>query len=357
MTFLVVREQVSLESLHTFASLGQAQKLVELTAVDQLEQITAQWAAWPQPIWVLGSGSNIVFAGDFPGTLILNLLKGRDCLSENTTQNTAIWRVSAGECWHDWVAASVQAGWSGLENLALIPGTVGAAPIQNIGAYGVELAEACVGVTAWHMSSGQMRYFDRAACAFSYRDSFFKQPDERHQWVIVSVDFQLSRTFQPKLHYPALHDYPEPLTDAKSVFDAVCQIRQSKLPDPAVLPNAGSFFKNPIVEKAFAAQLHQVLPELPVYSINTAQASPDGVEAGPVEPVKLSAAFLIEQAGLKGLNWHEVGVYAQHALVLVRHQPGPGRAVLDLAHHIQEVVAARFGVNLAPEPEIWPLQP
>lgn len=339
---LSVREWVPLAPLHTFASHGQARAHVELISQEQLSELSAQYTAWPQPVWVLGSGSNVVFADDFPGTLVINQLKGRHCLQEDQATGTAIWRVCAGEQWHDWVAASVAAGWSGLENLALIPGTVGAAPIQNIGAYGVELSQVCVGVSAWHLPSGRMQYFDRAACAFAYRDSFFKRAAEKGHWLIVSVDFRLSRTFQAQLTYPALRDYPEPLTDAQAVFDAVCQIRQSKLPDPSVLPNAGSFFKNPIVSKTVAERLRQVLPDLPMYPVASSSGS-----------AKLSAAYLIEQAGLKGFNWAEVGVYGQHALVLVRHQPGTGRAVLELTHHIQHLVQERFEVALEPEPLIW----
>lgn len=348
MLALDVQRQVPLAPLHTFACDTQANTVLTLTQIDQLADLTAYLAKLPEPIWVLGSGSNVVFAQDFPGTLILNRLKGHTCIEHDKVAGTATWRVAAGENWHQWVKSSIADGWCGLENLALIPGTVGAAPIQNIGAYGVELSQLCVGLSAWHLHTGEMRYFTAQDCGFAYRDSFFKQPEQLHHWVIVSVDFCLSRAFQPRTSYPALMSYAEHLTSAQAVFDAVCKIRQSKLPDPAIQPNSGSFFKNPIVSSAKAEALKTILPNLPLYP-----AEAFGAGGRPTK-VKLSAGYLIEQAGLKGKHWADVGVSAQHALVLVRHQSGDGRGLLALAAHIQNVVHERFGVHLEPEPLLWP---
>lgn len=351
MSELKIQEHVPLAPLHTFACQTQAAAVVALSEEAQLADITRYYSQWSGPTWVIGSGSNLVFAADFPGTLILNRLKGRACIEENKAEGTGIWRVAAGELWHDWVSESIADGWCGLENLALIPGTVGAAPVQNIGAYGVELSSVCVGLSAWHLPSGKMQTFSVSDCEFAYRDSFFKRPEQQNQWIITSVDFRLSQQFKPNVAYPALANSGHALDSAQSVFDAVCQIRQQKLPDPKVQPNAGSFFKNPIVSHSVAENLRQKLPNLPVYAVKSDPVN--GADAE--EQVKLSAAYLIEQAGLKGKNWEDVGVSAKHALVLVRHQSGDGQGVLSLSQHIQSCVADQFGITLAPEPILWPV--
>lgn len=347
---LNIQTHVPLAPLHTFACQTQAQYVATLSHVDQLGELTQRLARWPAPVWVLGSGSNIVFAADFPGTLILNCLKGRSCIAEDKAEGSAVWRVAAGESWHEWVSQSIAEGWYGLENLALIPGTVGAAPVQNIGAYGVELSRVCVGLSAWHLPSGKMRYFSADECEFSYRDSFFKRADQQNQWIITAVDFKLSKHFRPNITYPALAQCGHVLDSARAVFEAVCQIRQQKLPDPAQQPNAGSFFKNPIVSGDVADALKQKMPNLPVYPVAV-----DSNEAGKtIQRVKLSAAYLIEHAGFKGKVCEDVGVSSKHALVLVRHRAGDGRGVLSLSEQIKACVMEQFGVALMPEPILWP---
>jgi len=340
MAQLKVMHQMPLQPLHSFASEHTGACVVELNAAEQIGELLATIPHLPQPLKVLGSGSNIVFADDFSGTILLNRMKGYRLLRKDVKRQVQLWRVWGGEIWHDWVENSVDLGLSGIENLALIPGTVGAAPIQNIGAYGVELATSLVGLTALNLVSGQVRFFTNEACQFGYRDSFFKIPDNKHEWLIISVDFELSEVFYPCLNYPTLKQHCAYADHPRQVFEAVCQVRRSRLPDPAILPNAGSFFKNPLVTQAEAIQCQSLLPQIPVHPLD--------------EKVKLSAAYLIEAAGLKGLVWEEVGVSDQHALVLVRRQPGSGEKILSLAKYIQQSVFEKFKVKLEIEPQTWP---
>ncbi|MEJ2755114.1 MAG: UDP-N-acetylmuramate dehydrogenase [Gammaproteobacteria bacterium] len=346
-----------LSTRHTLASSNRAVQGVSIQRVRDVLEWCADTSHCAQhsPIWVLGQGSNVVFGADFPGTLLLSAIKGVTRVSTESDGDTEVWRVAAGELWRDWVEQSVDAGLSGLENLALIPGTVGAAPVQNIGAYGSDLSQVCVGVHAVDIRTGSARYFTQQACRFAYRDSIFKHPDDANRWFITAVDFRLSRRFHPVLSYPALQKACAAPRSARDVFDAVCAIRSQKLPDPAVLPNAGSFFKNPLILRSEAECLRQKLPEIPIFVLSNADAW--GVaerESGEqVQRVKVSAGYLIEQAGLKGYRRGNVGVYAHHALVLVRHAPGPGAEIVALSTEIQQRVLDQFGVRLDIEPVVW----
>lgn len=288
---------------------------------------------------VLGAGSNIVLTRDFDGLVLLNEIRGCTLVREDADA----WYVEAGggESWHALVRWSLDAGMPGLENLALIPGTVGAAPIQNIGAYGVEMHEYFDSLSAVELATGQSRVFDAQQCAFGYRDSFFKRQG-RGRFAIVSVTFRLPKVWRPRLAYAdvarALSSYAEPGgVTPQAVFDAVVAIRRAKLPDPQALGNAGSFFKNPIIDAAAYATLRAREPDLVAYP----QA--DG-------SFKLAAGWLIDRCGWKGRALGQASVHATQALVLVNRGGATGADILALAHAIQQDVQQRFGVALECEP-------
>ncbi len=326
-----------LAPLNTFRLPARAAQLAHVDGVDAARALiaTAGWHARPR--LVLGGGSNIVFTGDFPGTVLKVGIGGRRLLGEE--DDARIVEAGAGEPWHDFVRWTLAQGWPGLENLSLIPGTVGAAPIQNIGAYGLEMAERFESLDALDLDSGELRVFDRAACRFAYRDSVFKHAPGR--WLVLRVRFRLPRRWRPLTAYAdvagelAARGACSP--DALAVSDAVIAIRRRKLPDPAAIGNAGSFFKNPVVDAATYARLAAHHPALPHYP------QPDGSE-------KLAAGWLIEQAGWKGRDLGAVGCFERQALVLVNRGGACGAEVVRLAHAIQDDVERRFGVRLEPEP-------
>jgi UDP-N-acetylmuramate dehydrogenase len=267
-------------------------------------------------------------------------LLGRRVLSDDG--ETVVVEAEAGEPWHPFVLWTLEQGLGGLENLSLIPGTVGAAPMQNIGAYGVEIKDAFAGLTALDRQSGELRDFSLADCAFGYRDSLFKRQAGR--WLILRVRFRLRRHAELRLDYGPLRQQlaaqgcvaPTP----QEVSRAVCAIRSEKLPDPAVLGNAGSFFKNPLVSAEQAARLREQYPGLVAYPAD------EGV-------VKLAAGWLIEQAGWKGFRDGDAGVHDKQALVLVNHGQATGGELLALARRIQADIAERFDVELEIEPNVW----
>jgi UDP-N-acetylmuramate dehydrogenase len=287
---------------------------------------------------VLGGGSNLLFAGDADGAVLA--LTGQRIALIDDHDGAAIVRADAGVEWHGFVLWTLAQGLSGLENLSLIPGTVGAAPIQNIGAYGIEVRDFIHSVEAYEPATGTLHRLGRDSCAFAYRDSLFKHAPDR--FIVTAVEFALPRTPTLKLDYAGLGDEllamgidtPTP----RQVSDAVIAIRRRKLPDPAVLGNAGSFFKNPIVPFAQADELLVQHPALPVF------------RAG--DDRKLSAAWLIDTCGWKGYRDGDAGVAASHALVLVNHGQATGQQLLDLARRIADSVQLRYGVSLEPEPRV-----
>jgi len=314
--------------------------LVEVADAGALPELFGYAMLRDGPVLVLGGGSNLLFAGDAPGTVLA--LGGQQIRIVEDDGQRAVVRADAGVEWHALVLWTLGHGLAGLENLALIPGTVGAAPIQNIGAYGVEVREHLHVVEAFDRSSGEMARLDRAACAFAYRDSLFKRAPDRY--VVTAVEFELGRDAQPRLDYAGLGDELHAMgidaPRASQVAEAVCRIRRRKLPDPAVLGNAGSFFKNPIVPSAQAEALKATHASLPMF-------------AGSDEATrKLSAAWLIDACGWKGFREGDAGVAASHALVLVNHGHASGAQLLDLARRIAASVHERFGVALEPEPRI-----
>ena len=288
---------------------------------------------------VLGGGSNLLLVAA-PDAVLEIVNDDISVVTENDTHVDV--RCGAGAVWHDFVMATLQRGWSGLENLALIPGTVGAAPIQNIGAYGVEVMERITAVDAWDRHDARWLRFAAADCAFTYRDSRFKHVPDRY--VVTSVEFRLDRKPSLRLDYAGIRDELAAMAitapTARDVADAVIRIRRRKLPDPAVIGNAGSFFKNPIVAVDIADTLRDAHPDLPVFP------------AGSPDRRKLSAAWLIDRCGWKGHRDGDAGVSAGHALVLVNHGNASGAELLGLARRIAASVHERFGVAIEPEPRI-----
>jgi UDP-N-acetylmuramate dehydrogenase len=296
------------------------------------------------PRLVLGGGSNVVLSGDFAGLVLLVALRGRRVVRED--QDAWYVEAAGGEAWHEFVAWTLAQGMPGLENLALIPGTVGAAPIQNIGAYGLEMCERFVSLRAIELATGVAVELDAEACGFGYRDSFFKR-EGRERFVITSVTFRLPKAWQPRAGYADLArelasragqaDGAALQPSAQAIFDAVVAVRRAKLPDPLELGNAGSFFKNPVIDAAQFEALKQREPEIVSY------AQADG-------RVKLAAGWLIDRCGWKGRAMGAAAVHERQALVLVNRGGASGAQVLALAKAIQHDVFERFGVELEAEP-------
>ncbi|WP_291983491.1 UDP-N-acetylmuramate dehydrogenase [Candidatus Accumulibacter sp. ACC005] len=313
--------------------------------IDASAQLAALAGNHRRRRFVLGAGSNLVLTGDFDGLLLHMAIRGRQLIGED--DDAWYLRVGAGENWHQLVLWTLARGWPGLENLALIPGTVGAAPIQNIGAYGLEVGEHLHAVEAIDMVTGRALRLDRDDCRLAYRDSVFKQEGWHlsGQRVITRVTFRLPKAWQPLLAYRDLAaeierqqvSNPPAACTPGQIAAAVIRVRSRKLPDPATLPNAGSFFHNPVVSASVAASLAIAHPDLPRYP------QQDG-------RVKLAAGWLIEHSGWKGRDLGRAGMYAKQALVLVNHGGARGADVLALAQAVQAAVRERFAVELVPEP-------
>lgn len=321
----------SLLTLNTLALDAHCLWLAEVAQVDDLQQLVTKPELTDLPRLVLGGGSNVLFCNDFAGLVVLNRLKGIQLQDEGEHW---LLHVAAGEEWHQLVCHALQQGWYGLENLALIPGTVGAAPVQNIGAYGVELASFCTYVEAFNWQSGQLERIDAADCHFGYRDSIFKH-EYQDSHFITAVGLRLPKAWTPVLGYgplAALGDAPT----AQAIFDTVCATRRAKLPDPAVLGNAGSFFKNPVVTRALADTLKQQYPHIPCYPAGEGQA-------------KLAAGWLIDQCGLKGFAIGRAAVHQEQALVLVNLGGASSMELIALAAHVRDSVEQKFGVVLEHE--------
>lgn len=330
-------EQVDLVDLNSLRVHASASYLIDVHSVDDLNHALAWAEEHNVPLQVLGGGSNLVFVDHFPGLVLHMAMKGRQL--EPLDDDQAMLVLEAGENWHEAVLFAARAGYRGIENLALIPGTAGAAPVQNIGAYGVELCDTLESLTALDRSSGELVTLTAADCCFGYRDSRFKH--EPGRYIIIEIRLRLSRSAPFRLGYGDLQARL-PSDDADltplAVAQAVMAVRQEKLPDPSVLPNAGSFFKNPVVSQADYQQLQARFPGLVSYP----------VEQG----VKLAAGWLIDQAGWKGFRNERVGVHDRQALVLINHSGGSGRDILALAEKVRASVLEKFGVTLEMEPGI-----
>ena len=346
----LIQHDVDLSTLNTLRLPARASAFATITSPDALRTVCQQWReATPEgKRFILGGGSNLVLTQDFNGLVLHMAIPGKEKIGED---DEAVYiAAGAGEAWHPFVQWTLAQGWPGLENLSLIPGTVGAAPVQNIGAYGLELAERVHEVQAIDLDTGESRTFDRAACRFSYRDSLFKQEGWHRsgKMAIVRVVFRLPKKWVPNYLYADLKQellartISEPCPE--DIAQAVMAVRQRKLPDPATIPNAGSFFQNPLVDIVTATKLSAHYPDMPRY-----RASPD---SKPHDKVKLAAGWLIEQAGWKGRSFGPVGMYEKQALVLVNHEPGVARGtdIGMLAEAVRIDVKRKFGVWLIPEP-------
>ncbi|QBB71302.1 UDP-N-acetylmuramate dehydrogenase [Pseudolysobacter antarcticus] len=331
---------VSLKARNTFGVDARAAVLARVADIGALQTLLAQKQFANLPRLILGGGSNILFTRDFDGLVLLPEFRGMAITHESG--DLVHVRAGAGESWDALVRWSLAQGLCGLENLALIPGHVGAAPIQNIGAYGIEFAEVCAAVEIHDVAIGTTRWLSREQCGFGYRHSIFKMP-EAANWIVTAVDILLTRQAQLRLDYAGLREQLQAQNidtpTAADVADAVTQLRLRKLPNPALIGNAGSFFKNPIVMNTVAKQLQLKHPTLPTWP------TPDGLS-------KLSAAWLIESCGFKGLRDGDAGVSSQHALVLVNHGAASGAQLWALAQRIQASVRQHYDVLLLPEPMV-----
>jgi UDP-N-acetylmuramate dehydrogenase len=332
-------ENASLEGRNTFRVAARAEMLVDIHRTEALSTIADYAGIKKTPPMVLGGGSNILFTRDWPGVLLTLSTTGIKIL-ENGGDGALI-RVEAGENWNDLVHWSLAQGFIGLENLALIPGTVGAAPIQNIGAYGVEASEFVRVVEVFDWRASAFARISNTDCGFAYRDSIFKR-DPSH-YLVTAVEFFLPRQRNLNLDYTGVREELASITvdepTAPMVAEAVCRLRTRKLPNPVLIGNAGSFFKNPVVPERSARALLERNATLPTWPAS------DGTR-------KLSAAWLIEASGFKGLREGDAGVSTQHALVLVNHGKASGAQIWALAQQVREGVFQRFGVTLEPEPII-----
>ncbi len=332
--------QFNLQKFNTLASPATADFFVGASSEAELLDAIKFARERNLPLLILGGGSNIVLHQDFHGLVIHVRLLGKELVKEDA--DFYYLRAAAGENWHELVEYCLDNHYWGLENLSLIPGSVGAAPIQNIGAYGVELKDVFSELTALDIKSGLSITFTADACQFGYRDSVFKQT-LLDKYIITSVTLKLHKQTQPMLEYPALNQalagYDRPITPL-DVSEAVCDIRRNKLPDPLQIPNVGSFFKNPIISESKLGQLLREYPDLVFYPAHSGH-------------FKLAAGWLIDRAGWKGYQG-DACVHAQQALVLTNPQRRSGECVLALAEQIQQSVAKLFGVGLEQEPRNYP---
>ncbi|MEG0063350.1 MAG: UDP-N-acetylmuramate dehydrogenase [Pseudomonas sp.] len=334
---LLVQPRVSLKPFNSFGVDVHAQLFAEAHCDADVREALAYAESHDVPLLVIGGGSNLLLTADIAALVLRMATRGIRVISDDGSR--VVIEAEAGEPWHPFVQHTLAQGLSGLENLSLIPGTVGAAPMQNIGAYGVEIKDVFAGLTALDRHTGELRDFSLEECNFAYRDSVFKQQPGR--WLILRVRFTLDRVAHLHLEYGPVRqrlteqgiEQPTP-TD---VSRAICSIRSEKLPDPAVLGNAGSFFKNPLVPAALVAQIKKLHPDLVAY------AQPDG-------QMKLAAGWLIERAGWKGFREADAGVHKLQALVLVNYGAATGLQLLDLAQRIQKDISERFNVELEMEP-------
>lgn len=328
-----VTENISLASFNSFGVEARAARLVEWETADELEELSTEgrWMA-------LGGGNNILLTGDFDGTMVKSAARKIEVTGE--TAETLRVRAEAGVEWEEFVEWCVAQEVWGVENLAGIPGTVGAAPIQNIGAYGAEAGDVITTVECFAVERAAKMTIDREHLAFGYRDSVFKGA-LKGRVIVTAVNFELSKTPRPNLGYGALAEKAGKEPKPKNIAQAVREIRNSKLPDPRVTGNAGSFFKNPVVDMTLARRLAEANPEMPLY--------PAGGESG---RAKLSAGWLIEQAGWKGRSVGRVGIDPRQALIVINRGGATGEEIVGFAQRVQTDVLQKFGVELTPEVNI-----
>ncbi len=335
----LIERDVSLRPFNTFGIDANAALYARVRSLEDLQRVLADRRVIGMPLLLLGGGSNVLFTQNFDGCVLKIEISG----VQRADDDGARWRVQvgAGENWHALVERLIDYDVPGLENLALIPGSVGAAPIQNIGAYGVELAERFHSLQAWNFANQTLQTLTADDCQFGYRDSAFKH--EAQPRLIVNVTFALPRRWEPVIGYTdvenELRDRNIPQPQPRDVFDAVVAIRRRKLPDPTRVGNAGSFFKNPVISRAQRSALIERHPSLVSYDIGGGR-------------YKLAAGWLIDACGLKGAVRGRAAVYDKQALVLVNLGGASGTEILTLAREVQDAVRARFSIELEPEPRI-----
>ncbi len=326
---------VDLTRFTTFRTAVAAKQLLIIDSLSDLQNLPETLDK--QHFIVLGEGSNVLFADDYHGIVIVNRLRGIKIIGQDAQQ--AFIEVAAGENWHQVVVRMSQQGLYGLENLALIPGTVGAAPVQNIGAYGVEVADFIHRVQVFDLVDKKLKTLNCDDCGFAYRNSHFKQSGWRKRYIITAVTLRLGKTFTPILSYQGLCQPDTPAT-AGELLHRVITIRRRKLPDPDTLPNAGSFFKNPMISRTRLPTLQAQYADIPYFDIDP-------------EQVKIPAAWLIETAGFKGHRRENgAGVYEKHALILVNHGQARGDEIYQLACDIMTEVEKKFAITISPEVRI-----
>lgn len=333
-----MKTNINLQPYNSFGFDAVAKQFVEINAVSDLQTLIKSRAMQQQKTLILSGGNNILFQNEvFDGLVVYINTKGIEILKEGG--NDVVVRAQAGEDWPDFVRFCVGKGWHGVENLAHIPGKVGAAPVQNIGAYGMELKDSFAQCEAIDLATGEAKVFTKEECRFGYRESVFKG-ELKGRYVITSVDFLLKKDAPLNLEYGNIKSYLEengiPRPTLQQLHDAICAIRDAKLPDVKQIGSAGSFFKNPVIERAQFDALQKDYPTMPHYD------EPNGM-------VKVPAGWLIEQAGWKGWRNEHVGVYDKQALVLVHYGGGKGQDIVQLAHRIQESVEEKFGIRIIPE--------
>lgn len=337
-TSCAVRENVDLAPLTTFRVPARARFFAAPETVEELTELLTSAPYKDEAPLVLGGGSNILFTQDWSGLVVHPAMRFFELADEN--DNYRFVRLGAGLPWSELVDQCVARDWPGLENLSLIPGTVGGAAVQNIGAYGMEIAEVISSVEVWDPQEQKVRTLSAEDCDFGYRSSFFKKP-EGQKLVVVAVTLALPKAFTPRVAYKELEAWfgDKVPANCAEVADAVKAIRRKKLPDPAVLPNVGSFFKNPVVSRVKMLHLLEDDARLVAYPLAGGRA-------------KLAAGWLIDAAGMKGKREGDAGVFERHSLVLVNYGHATGKEILALSQEVSEAVWRRYGVRLEPEPVI-----
>ena len=333
-----MKTNVNLKPYNSFGFDAVAKQFVEINAVDDLQTLIKSGALKSQKNLILSGGNNVLFQNEvFDGIVVYINTKGLEILREEV--NDVVVRAQAGEDWPDFVRFCVGKGWHGVENLAHIPGKVGAAPVQNIGAYGMELKDSFLRCEAMDLATGETKVFVKEDCRFGYRESIFKG-ELKGRYVITSVDFLLKKEAPLNLEYGNIKAYLEQNgienPTLQQLHDAICDIRDAKLPDVKLIGSAGSFFKNPVIERAQFEALLTEYPTMPHYD------EPNG-------KVKVPAGWLIEQAGWKGWRDEHVGVYEKQALVLVHYGGGKGEDIVYLAKRIQDSMEEKYGIKISPE--------
>ncbi|MBP6619981.1 MAG: UDP-N-acetylmuramate dehydrogenase [Leadbetterella sp.] len=332
-----ISENVSLKPYNTFGLEAKAKYFSVFRSVEELIEILSDHKYKNEKKLFLGGGSNILLMNDYDGLVLKNEIIGIEVVSENTEK--VVLKAGGGENWHSFVLETIERNISGIENMSLIPGTVGAAPMQNIGAYGVEVKDVFVELEALNLGNFEIEVFDKDKCNFGYRESYFKH-EGKGKYVILNVSFELSKKPVFNVSYGAIRDTLDQMgvkeLSVKAISDAVIAIRKSKLPDPAEIGNSGSFFKNPEIEKRLYENVKQQYPAIPCYPIDE-------------KTVKVPAGWLIEQAEWKGKRIGDIGVHTKQALVLVNYGGGKGQQIADLAYEIQTSVFDKFGIRITPE--------